>query len=330
MDNVPNTNTSYVVPFLKVTGTTNINGLQINGKNGPAGYVPVATGTGAGMAWGLPPGSTQWSGTAGGPIYYVPNVGIGSVTIPTATLQVTGNLYVSNSVTTSNLFISGQAFTGNICPMTDNFYSLGTASARWKNIQIGPGTIFMQDTLPPYTQAGLTIAGGSFLINGAGSIQTGNVNLVDQVTSTVTQLTVNNGTLLLNGVQGLRTGNVYFTDGSIQQTAYVKPTANVLPETSYTHQLTVDVSSSNTFIQCLVNSGQLNISIVNPTPAKEIIVAAQWGGGGSNYITFSPATPNILAHSGTNPYFVTKSSCIVRVVSYDTTIANTYAIVENF
>jgi len=125
-------------------------------------------------------------------------------------------------------------------------------------------------------------------------------------------------------------GNVYFTDGSIQSTAYVKPTANVLPETPYTYQLTVDVSSNNTFVHCHVNSGQLNISIVNPTPAKEIIVAAQWGGGGSNYITFSPATPVILAHNGSNPYFVTKSACVVRVVSYDTTIANTYAIVENF
>ena len=251
--------------------------------------------------------------------------------IPTSSSSyAVGNLYVSNSVTTTNIFATGQMITGNIFPAGDNLYSLGTASARWKDIQIGPGTIYMQDTLPPYTQAGLTVAGGSFLINGVGSIQTGNVNLIDQVTSVVTQLTVNNGTLFLNGAQGLLTGNVYFTDGSIQQTAYVKPTANVLPVTPDTHQLTVDVSSNNTFVHCNVNSGQLNISIVNPTPAKEIIIAAQWGGGGSNYITFSPATPVILAHNGTNPYFVTKSACVVRVVSYDTTIANTYAIVENF
>lgn len=319
--NTGNINTSNT---LTLTGTAGQTSLSVSGNvfasNALVAPSVYATSIVGGSYYGTIAGSNTLSGstqTLGG-------------TAGVTTLNVTGNLYVSNSVTTTNLFLSGQAFTGNMCPTTDNFYSLGTASARWKDIQIGPGTIYMQDTLPPYTQAGITVAGGSFLINGAGSIQTGNVNLIDQVTSAVTQLTVKNGTLLLNGVQGLRTGNVYFTDGSIQQTAYVKPTANVLPVTPYTHQLTVDMSSSNTFIQCNVNSGQLNISIVNPTPAKEVIVAGQWGGGGSNYITFSPATPVILAHNGTNPYFVTKSACIVRVVSYDTTIANTYAIVENF
>jgi hypothetical protein len=49
-------------------------------------------------------GSSQWIGTAGNPIYYVPNVGIGSSSTPTAKLQVTGNVYVSNSVTTANVF----------------------------------------------------------------------------------------------------------------------------------------------------------------------------------------------------------------------------------
>ena len=40
----------------------------------------------------------------GTPIYYVPEVGIGSSTTPTSNLQVTGNVYVSNALTTTNLF----------------------------------------------------------------------------------------------------------------------------------------------------------------------------------------------------------------------------------
>ena len=49
-------------------------------------------------------GSSQWTGTTGSPIYYVPNVGIGSSATPTAKLQVTGNVYVSNAITTKNVF----------------------------------------------------------------------------------------------------------------------------------------------------------------------------------------------------------------------------------
>ena len=49
-------------------------------------------------------GSSQWIGTSGNPIYYVPNVGIGSSVLPSAKLQVTGNVRVSNSVTTTNVF----------------------------------------------------------------------------------------------------------------------------------------------------------------------------------------------------------------------------------
>jgi len=49
-------------------------------------------------------GSSQWTGTTGNPIYYVPNVGIGSSATPTAKLQVTGNVYVSNAITTTNVF----------------------------------------------------------------------------------------------------------------------------------------------------------------------------------------------------------------------------------
>jgi hypothetical protein len=51
-------------------------------------------------------GSSQWTGTTGSPIYYVPNVGIGSSATPTAKLQVTGNVYISNALTTTNVFAS--------------------------------------------------------------------------------------------------------------------------------------------------------------------------------------------------------------------------------
>jgi hypothetical protein len=42
--------------------------------------------------------SSQWTGTVGNPIYYVPNVGIGSSSTPTSNLQVTGNVNVSGTL----------------------------------------------------------------------------------------------------------------------------------------------------------------------------------------------------------------------------------------
>jgi hypothetical protein len=48
--------------------------------------------------------SSQWTGLPGSSIYYIPGVSIGSSNNATANLQVTGNVYVSNSVTTTNVY----------------------------------------------------------------------------------------------------------------------------------------------------------------------------------------------------------------------------------
>jgi hypothetical protein len=48
--------------------------------------------------------SSQWTGAVGSSIYYIPGVSIGSSDDATANLQVTGNVYVSNALTTTNVF----------------------------------------------------------------------------------------------------------------------------------------------------------------------------------------------------------------------------------
>ena len=53
---------------------------------------------------------SQWTGSVGQPIYYDSgNVAIGSSTVTGANLSVTGNLFVSNALTTSNLILTGTA-----------------------------------------------------------------------------------------------------------------------------------------------------------------------------------------------------------------------------
>ena len=117
---------SVTTANLTVTGLTNISNLQISGVSGTAGQVLTATGTGSGIAWGIGGGggSSQWTGTAGSTIYYVPQVGIGSTATPAANLMVTGNIFASNSITTSNIF------TGNIT-------ASGTITGTWTGANQG-------------------------------------------------------------------------------------------------------------------------------------------------------------------------------------------------
>jgi hypothetical protein len=160
----------------------------------------------------------------------------------------------------------------------------------------------MQDQAPPYTQVGLT---------------------------------VNNGYLLLDNAQGLRTGNVYFTDESIQQTAYIKPTANVLPSSPALTSVTLDLSSSNAYVHCHCNyNGNLTINIVNPTPAKCVELFAYWPGYTGSVMTISGISGGNIHAVGVvasnTPIPVNKNLVTVRVVSMDTTTANTFAVVSNY
>ena len=58
--------------------------------------------------------ASQWTGAVGNPIYYQNFVGVGAPTTPTATLQVTGNVYASNAITTPNLFFTNSIQATNL------------------------------------------------------------------------------------------------------------------------------------------------------------------------------------------------------------------------
>ena len=120
----PNLTLSNLYAGNVFTNFINVSYLQINSVNGAAGQVLTATGTGSQIYWSTPSGgsgSSQWT-TIGfvtpNPIYYSNSVGIGSTAVPTATLMVTGNIYASNSLTTTNViatrFYGDGGFLSNI------------------------------------------------------------------------------------------------------------------------------------------------------------------------------------------------------------------------
>lgn len=69
------------------------------------------------------------------------NVGIGTTT-PTSALSVVGDTELFG-----DLLVTGTStFAGDVIPREDNVYSLGTADRRWKDLYVGPGTIYVGDS----------------------------------------------------------------------------------------------------------------------------------------------------------------------------------------
>ena len=112
---------------------------------------------------------------------------------------------------------------GDLVPAIDNTYSLGTSDKRWKSLQLGPGTLWIQDSAAvPVHQVGLTVNSGALLLDGADSLRIGNVRL------TATGLTsVNPATPLTLGDESfasfvqLQASGLKFKDGTVQSTATV-------------------------------------------------------------------------------------------------------------
>jgi hypothetical protein len=86
--------------------------------------------------------------------------------------------------------------TGDLIPDMDDAYHLGTSENRWKSLQLGPGTLFIEDTVTG-EQAANGVTDGSLTIDGAIRIQ------IEDMKVTTTGLT--------------------FPDDTEQTTAYIPP-----------------------------------------------------------------------------------------------------------
>jgi hypothetical protein len=75
-----------------------------------------------------------------------------------------------------NLVINASSLDGNLIPADDNKYVLGSKTARWKSLQLGPGTLFIEDQLTG-KQAQITVNSGALEVNGANSLKIGNTEL---------------------------------------------------------------------------------------------------------------------------------------------------------
>jgi hypothetical protein len=94
---------------------------------------------------------SQWTGITGGPLNYpIGNVGIGTTAVPYANLTITGNLFVSNSITTQNIFATNVTTTGTI---TGTWAGTNQGTLLTLGTNLSTGTSFATSTDLPTLQA---------------------------------------------------------------------------------------------------------------------------------------------------------------------------------
>ena len=184
--NVSSPTSSTGVCFDGVDGTNGSDGTDgINGTNGTNG----ADGT---------DGTDGTNGTPG----------------PTGATGATGATGVTGVCDSSAL----ASISGNVVPAVDNYYTLGLPDKRWKSLQLGPGTIYIQDTTTG-AQAGIAVDNGSLLVDGADSLRIGNIRL----TSTGLESMISGQDISIGNRGDLGflvpSRGIKFPDGTMQTTA---------------------------------------------------------------------------------------------------------------
>jgi hypothetical protein len=145
------------------------------------------------------------------------------------------------------------AVTSDILPATDNLYTLGSDTKRWKGIHIGPGTIYITDTVTNIDTS-LTVTNGVLLIDGANQLQVGQLKFVDNNIESVSgninieigQLASSADIIMQRDVV-LGTGKTLtFPDATVQTTAYKGTSAFGGYYGSFYHTANVLLTSATT------------------------------------------------------------------------------------
>ena len=92
---------------------------------------------------------------------------------------------------------------GDILPKTDNIYSLGNNTFRWKDLRLGQGSLYITDTVTGI-EAAITVTDGVLFIDGAAQLQ------VQEIVAQTLQLNNTNGDAYMTFTSD---GLVYF-DGN--------------------------------------------------------------------------------------------------------------------
>jgi len=123
--------------------------------------------------------------------------------------------------TTCSAPINLYSLPGDLIPAKDNLFTLGSADRRWKGLQLGPGTLYIED-ITTGLQAGISVNGGALLVDGADSLRIGNLRLTKTgIESIITGQDITIGNLNDRGLLSVANG-IKFPDGTVQSSAIIQ------------------------------------------------------------------------------------------------------------
>ena len=188
------------------------------------------------------------------------------------------------------------SITSDIIPSVDNVSSLGSSSKRWKEIFLGSGTLNITDSVLN-TNAAITVANGVFQIGGIVQAQLPNVKLT----------------------------NLTFNDNTTQTTAYV-PGTIAIRTPAMGNTLTVNLAT-DTYVHQHVNSGNLSITLTNPTAGRTVEVLLMWGNSSGGSISINGISGSNISN-GSNGFAITKQFNSIRFYCIDNNFTETFAVVS--
>jgi hypothetical protein len=133
-------------------------------------------------------------GNAGWPTISTARVDFVALEDQTATNQGTSIQFFTTPVgtasSTPSMTVASTGITNaaNIVPVTDQGYSLGTSTLRWKNVYAGQGGLWLADSVTN-VETQLSVSSGTFYINGVQNIALGNLVIANTTLETATSNT---------------------------------------------------------------------------------------------------------------------------------------------
>jgi hypothetical protein len=244
-----------------------------------------------------------------------------------------GGVYavINNSGETQTYKVSRELLLGggNLLPSEDNVFTLGNESFRWKSVSIGPGTLYMTDTVT-LAQAGLTVTNGVLLIDGANQLQVGQLKFIDNTIQSVSAATniqigytSDTANLVFNRDVDIASGKTLtFGDGSVQTTAYQAPYRVLSGSTT---AVTIDFRTDN-IVHAHMNQGAFSITLTGFTSSKSVEFILSIGvTGGSSIVVNGISGSNVS--NGSNVFSpLTKQLASFRFYCVDGTSANTFCV----
>jgi hypothetical protein len=245
----------------------------------------------------------------------------------------TGGVYavINNSGETQTYKVSRELLIGggNLIPSEDNVFTLGNESFRWKSLSIGPGTLFITDTVTGL-EAGLTVTDGVLLIDGANQLQVGELKFIDNTIQSVSATTniqigytSDTANLLFNRNVVIASGKTLtFGDSSVQTTAYQAPYRIVSGTTT---AVTVNFQTDN-IIHAHMNQGAFSITLTGFTASKTVEFILSIGvPTGSSVAINGISSANVS--NGANVFTpLTKQLATFRFYCVDGTSSNTFCV----